>query len=284
VTLSLATAADAAEGDGYGFVTLTRGADVRRVPYWFHVEAPQLGAEPHRTIAKPGVYKGDTRHGTSLVSSYRWPELGLACNCKSGVPLDLSGPEQVFRFVLRKPVANFGAAVVSHANGVTVAPRLVVAGDENRLLGFTALPVDINPYRDFGRIVPSVGAVLPKPGAYDFVFDTPANGKPGPFTFRFWVNDTTPPRVRLLPSRPRQVRFAVTDAGSGVDPHSIGLKVDGRLTRFTLARGILTGRGVRPGTHSVRLVISDYQEPKNMEDVGPVLPNTRTVTARVRVP
>jgi hypothetical protein len=80
------------------------------------------------------------------------------------------------------------------------------------------------------------------------------------------------------------VRFAVSDAGAGVDPHSIGVKVDGRLTRFTLARGVLTGHGVRRGTHTVRLVVSDFQEPKNMEDVGPVLPNTRTLVARVRVP
>jgi subtilisin family serine protease len=284
VTLTLTAAVDAAEGDGYGFVTLARGTDVRRVPYWFHVEAPLLGTEPHRTIARPGVYSGNTRNGKSLVSSYRWPELGLACNCKTGVPLDLSGPEQVFRFVVRKHVANVGAAVVSHANGVTVAPRLVVAGDENRLLGFTALPVDINPYRDYGRVVPSVGAVLPKPGSYDLVFDTPAGAKPGAFTFRFWTNDTKPPRVRLLRSRPRQVRFAVADAGAGVDPHSIGLRVDGRLTRFTLARGVLTGRGVKPGKHTVHLVVSDFQEPKNMEDVGPVLPNTRTVAVHVRVP
>jgi subtilisin family serine protease len=284
VTLTLTTAADAAEGDGYGFVTLTRGTDVRRVPYWFHVEAPLLGTEPHRTLTRPGTYTGNTRKGKSLVSTYRWPEAGLACNCKTGVPLDLSGPEQVFRFVVRKPVANVGAAVVSRANGVTVAPRLVVAGDENRLLGFTALPVDINPYRDYGRVVPSVGVVLPKPGAYDLVFDTPAGAKPGAFTFRFWINDTRPPRVRLLPSRPRQVRFAVSDAGAGVDPRSIGLKVDGRLKRFTLARGVLTGHGVRRGTHTVRLVVSDFQEPKNMEDVGPVLPNTRTLVARVRVP
>jgi hypothetical protein len=254
---------------------------VRRVPYWFHVEAPKLGTEPHRTLVKPGLYGGNTKLGKSLVSTYRWPEQGLACNCKTGVPLDLSGPEQVFRFVLRQPVANFGVAVVSHANGVTVAPRLVVAGDENRLYGFTALPVDINPYRDYGRVVPSVGAVLPKPGAYDFVFDTPAGATPGQFTFRFWINDTTPPRVRLLSADAGTIRFALTDAGSGVDPKSIELTVDGKSTDYSLAGGVLTARGLSRGTHRVKLIVADFQEPKNMEDVGPVLPNTRTYTARV---
>jgi subtilisin family serine protease len=283
LAVTLAVGADAAEGDGVGFVTLTRGTDVRRVPYWFHVEAPKLGREPHRTLVKPGVYGGDTARGKSLVSTYRYPEGGLACNCKTGVPLDLSGPEQVFRFVLRTRVANFGVAVVSHANGVTVAPRLVVAGDENRLLGFTALPVDLNPYRGYGRIVPTVGAVLPKPGAYDFVFDTPAGAKPGPFTFRFWVGDTTPPRIRLLPARGATVRLAVTDAGAGVDPKSLELHVDGALRTFRFSRNVVAIPGVAAGRHSIRLTASDFQEPKNMEDVGPVTPNTRTFSARVRV-
>ena len=285
VYVALTVAPDAAEGDGYGFITLARGADVRRIPYWFHVEVPLLGTEPHRTLAKPGVYRGDTAGKKALVSTYRYPEQGLACNCKTGVPLDLSGPEQVFRVTLKKPVANFGVAVVSHATGVTVSPRLVVAGDENRLLGFSALPVDINPYRQYGRVVPSVGAILPKPGAYDVVFDTPAGGTPGAFTFRFWVNDTTPPRVRLLRQHTGTIRLAVADAGAGVDPGSIDVKVDGRSGHeYTFARGILTIRGVARGAHRLVLTVADYQEPKNMEDVGPVLPNTRRFTARVTVP
>ena len=37
------------------------------------------------------------------------------------------------------------------------------------------------------------------------------------------------------------------------------------------------------GSHRVKLIVADYQEPKNMEDVGPVLPNTRTFQARMSV-
>ena len=285
VNVNLTVAPDAAEGDGVGFITLTRGTDVRRIPYWFHVEVPLLGTEAHRTLAKPGVYGGNTAGKKALVSTYRYPEQGLACNCKTGVPLDLSGPEQVFRFVLSKSVANFGVAVLSRAHGVTVAPRLVVAGDENRLVGFSALPVDINPYRQYGRVVPSVGAILPKPGPYDVVFDTPAGTKPGAFTFRFWINDSTPPRVRLLRQLPGTIRLGISDAGAGVDPGSIGLNVDGRIGYdYSFARGILTIKGVRSGAHKVALTVADFEEPKNMEDVGPVLPNTRHFTARVSVP
>lgn len=285
VGVTLAVAPTAAEGDGYGFILLTRGTDVRRIPYWFHVEVPLLGTEPHRTLATPGVYGGSTAGKKALVSTYRYPEQGLACNCKTGVPLDLSGPEQVFRVTLKKRVANFGVAVLAHATGVTVAPRLVIAGDENRLVGFSALPVDINPYRQYGRVVPAVGAILPKVGAYDVVFDTPAGAKPGAFTFRFWVNDTTPPRVRLVPQHAGTIRLAITDAGAGVDPGSIDVKVDGRIGYgYSFARGILTIKGVARGTHRLALTVADYQEPKNMEDVGPVLPNTRHFTARVTVP
>jgi subtilisin family serine protease len=283
LAFTLSVAADAAEGEGGGFILLTRGTDVRRIPYWFRVEVPKLSGERHLTIKGPGLYGGDTAGKPALVSSYRYPESGLA----SSVPLDLSGPEEIFRFTLKQPVANFGAVVVSHANGVRVSPRVVAAEDENRLTGYAGLPVDLNPYADFNRPVPAVGAVLPAPGIYDFVFDTPGGGKPGRFTFRVWVNDTTPPTVRLLtPSVPRgaRLRLAVTDKGSGVDPVSLQVHIDGTVaTGKTFARGVLSiaTSGLKPGRHRVSVVAADYQETKNMEDVGGILPNTRTFATSV---
>jgi len=282
--VTLSVAADAAEGDATGFVVFTRGADVRRVPYWFHVEVPQLVREKQAPIAGPGLYGGNTAGKPSRVSSYRYPEGGLACNCKTGVQTTLSGPEQAFRFTLRKPVANFGAVLVSHAAGVRVSPRLVAGGDENRLVGYTGLPVDLNPYSSYGRVVPVVGAVSPAPGTYDFVFDTPAGGKPGKFTFRVWVNDTAPPGIRLLRATRHAIRLSAIDSGSGVDPATLAPRVDGVLRPFTFTGGVLAIRNVKPGVHRVRLTASDYQEAKNMENVGPILPNTRTFSASVRVP
>jgi hypothetical protein len=144
--------------------------------------------------------------------------------------------------------------------------------------------VNLNPYSGFGRVEPVVGAVLALPGAYDFVFDTPAGGKPGKFTFRVWVNDTTPPRIRALPSRRREIRLALTDSGSGVDLGSVKARVDGRTARFTYDRGVLTLHRVAAGQHRVSLTASDNQEAKNMEDVGRILPNTRTFSATLSVP
>jgi subtilisin family serine protease len=251
VTLNLKVAPDAKEGDATGFVVFTRGSDTRRVPYWAHVEIPRLASEPHVTLRGQGTYGGNTKGKKSLVSSYRYPEQGLACNCKTGVPLNLSGPEQVFRLHLANPVANFGAAVLSHGKSVRVQPRLVAAGDENRLLGFTALPVNQNPYQDYGRVQPVVGGIFPRPGDYDFVFDTPAGAKPGRFTFRVWVNDVTPPKIRLLGVSRGTIRFSLVDRGAGI-----------RLT----------------------MTVSDFQESKNMENSGLILPNTahfsRAVTVR----
>jgi hypothetical protein len=283
VTVTLTTAATSAEGEGVGFIILSRGTDVRRLPYWFRATAPQLAREPHTLLPGPGRYRGNTKGKRSLVSTYRYPEQSVAV----AVPLDLSGPEQVFRFVAKKPLVNFGAVVTGHAHGVLVSPRLVVAGDENRLVGQTGLPANINPYKGYGQTTPAVGAVLSVPGAYDFVFDTPARGKPGPFTFRVWVNDTTPPRIRLFTrtvTPPQRIRFALTDAGSGVDPASIAVTVDGHARGFAYDRGIVSvEKDIAPGTHRVSVTVSDYQETKNMEDVGPILPNTRTQQATVVV-
>jgi subtilisin family serine protease len=286
--VTLTVAADAVEGDAQGFLLLTRGSDVRRVPYWLHVEVPKLSTEKHATLSRPGVYGGNTAGKPSLVSSYRYPEGSLSCNCKTGVQTDLSGPEQVFQYKLKAPVANLGAVVLSHARGMRVSPRLVVGNDENRLVGYTAIPVDINPYADFGRIVPAVGAVFPAPATYDVVFDTPAGAKPGKFTFKFWVNDLGPPAVRLLTRTIRvsdRIRLRVTDGGSGVDPASFVVNVDALRPSYVYKNGILAIRpgALKRGTHHLTVVVADYQETKNMENTGPVRPNTRTFHAAIVV-
>ncbi len=278
VGLTLTVAADATLGTATGFVELTRDTDVRRVPYWLQVEAPQLAGEPHTTLAVPGVYQGDTAGRPSLVSTYRYPEGNLG----SGIPLNLSGPEQVFRFRVTTPIANFGVAVLSRAPGVRVSPRLVVAGDENRLVGYTGLPVDINPYGLFGNADAVVADILPAPGAYDVVFDTPAGAKPGKFTFRFWVNDVTAPTVKLLTRTVRlgaAVKLSVRDAGSGVDPRSVHAVADARHVAASYSAGTVTVLGItrKPGRHTLAVTVADNEETKNMEDVGPILPNTRTV-------
>jgi subtilisin family serine protease len=282
LSLRLRVSRTARAGDATGFVVLTRGSAVRRVAFWFHVDVPRLGLDRRRTLRRPGVYRGNTAGQSSRVSTYRYPERALA----PGVPTRLGGPEQVFRFTLGRKVANFGAVILGHARGVRVSPRLVADADENRVVGYTGIPANLNPYQAFGRAEPVVGAVLPDPGDYDFVFDTPTRGKPGAFTFRFWVNDTSPPSIRRLARTTlvgRPIRLAVRDSGSGVDPLSLHVRVNGARIPFTYSDGILSIRTtkLRPGKAHVVVAASDYQEAKNMEDVGPVLPNTRTLRTTV---
>jgi len=282
LSVRLKVSRTARAGDGTGFVVLTRGSDVRRVAFWFHVEVPRLGLDPHRTLRRPGVYRGNTAGRASRVSTYRYPERGLA----PGVRTRLGGPEQVFRFRLLRRVANFGVVVVGQARGGRISPRLVSGDDENRLVGYTGIPASLNPYERFGGAEPVVAAVLPDPGRYDFVFDTPTGAKPGAFRFRFWVNDTAAPSVRLLERTiavGSPIRFAVRDSGSGVDPLSLQARVGGKLFPLRYSRGVLSilTKGLRPGREPVIVTASDYQETKNMEDVGPVLPNTRVFHASV---
>ena len=102
------------------------------------------------------------------------------------------------------------------------------------------------------------------------------------------MNDTTPPAVRLqtrIVKRGAAVRVAVTDAQSGVDPRTLAVPVDGHAARFSFHNGVLliptTALGT--GTHRLTVRASDYEESKNMEDVGPVLPNTRTLATTFAV-
>jgi hypothetical protein len=120
------------------------------------------------------------------------------------------------------------------------------------------------------------------------VFDTPAGRSPGAFTFRFWINDTTPPTISLRTrkvSLGKPIRLTLHDAGAGVDPRSIYVALGGRQLSFSYKRGTLTIPTVGAHTGRLRLTVeaADYQELKNMEDVGPVLPNTRVFRAFVTI-
>jgi subtilisin family serine protease len=272
------------EQDASGFVVVTRGGIARRIPYWFRVEHPRLPLDGLRNLPRPGTYRGNTELGKANVSSYRYPDVPLGA---TSFPVRLPGRELVYRVRIRGAVANFGVAVTSLGRGARVEPRIVRGDDENRLAGVAALPVDENPYRPSDgshRLV--AGVVFPLPGVYEVVFDTPLHGHPGPFTFRFWQNDVTPPSVRLLGVRGRVLDVAVTDAGSGVDATSLTVRVDGRLTSGTYANGRVQiplgdlGRG----RHALDLSVADYQETKNMEDVPLVLPNTRVFATTFVLP
>jgi subtilisin family serine protease len=272
----------AAEATHTGFVVLQRGSDRRRIPFWFRVAAPKLGQAQTTPLKQTGTYQGDTRGRPALVNAYRYPEDARML----GVSRTLLGPEQVFRVSLGRPVANFGVAVTGGARNIE--PRVVRAGDENQLLGEIGLPFNANPYLPaYGTPVPVAGAVLPAPGDYDIVFDSGTVAGAAAFTFRFWIGDTTPPRLKLISTRGGRLRVRAVDNGAGIDPQFVRLSVDGhaRLARYDASRNEITAslKGFRRGRHSLTLLVSDYQEPKNMENVPKILPNTSRLRAVFRV-
>jgi subtilisin family serine protease len=254
-------------GDVTGFLVLTRGADVRRIPFWFAVAGGRVGATT--LLRRPGVVKGTTKGAPSRISSYRYPSSG------DGV---WRGPERAYRVRITGRPANFGAVTLTGA----ALPHVVIGGNADHLAGYAGLPTDLNPYRNaYGSAVPVAGAVLPAPGIYDIVFDTHTAADAGPFTFRWWINDVTPPRVRLASARGGIV-LAASDAGSGVDPSSALARVDGRRANVTFTGGAFHIVATR-GAHTLVFTVADYQESKNMEDVARILPNTATFRARVTV-
>ena len=271
----------APEGDVSGFLVLTHGSASRRIPFWSRIVRPRLALDRAVSLVRPAAYVGTTVGAPSRVSSYRYPDLQPS---SVDLPIRLPGPEVVYRFRLRRTVANFGVVVTRRGPGVNVQPRIVRNGDENQLAGYSALPLDLNTWRTtYGRPRPVAGVVLPAPGVYDIVFDSPRGSQRGSFAFRFWVGDTTPPSVRVLSSSGGVIRVAVHDSGSGVDPESLHVTVDGRSRTVTFAAGVVRIAGITGGSHELIVRAADFEEAKNMENVGPVLPNTRTLKKTVAV-
>ena len=271
LALRLTVSATAKAGDGTGFVVLTRGFDVRRVAFWFHVEVPRLALDPHRTLRAPGVYRGDTEaelRASRRIAIPSWASRPAFRHASAG-------PEQVFRFTLERQVANFGVAIIGHARGVRVSPRPSVAGDdENRMVGYTGVPASLNPYQGFSSPGAGRGSGAARSGQLRLrAFDTPTGAKPGAFRFRFWVNDTSPPSIRLLGGKHllgRPLRLAVHDSGSGVDPQSFHARAGGRAVRLSYTRGVLSvgTNGLRPGRTTIVVTASDYQETKTWKTSG----------------
>ena len=257
---------------------------MRRIPFWGRVAVPQLRTTA-QALARPGAYAGDTRGRPARVAVYRYPEVPA----DGPVSSRLDGPEQVFRVRVTGRVANFGVVITQRGAGSRVEPRVVADGNENRLTGYPALPVNLNPYVDeFGGPTLVAGAIHPKPGTYHVVFDSPSPAGAGTFRFRFWINDVTPPAATIVSRSVRvgsAVRIRVRDAGAGVDPRSLEATVDGRPTRVSLRNGIVavSTAGLAVGQHRLRVELADYQETRNMENVARILPNSRVVSARVTV-
>jgi subtilisin family serine protease len=275
--------ATAKDGDLDGWITLACTGRTLRIPFWMHVAVSHLSAKRRFPLSRPGVYDGNTKRKTALVGRYLYPERA------PDVRGFLKGPEQVFRISLGRSHQNLGVAVVSEANGVSVTPRVVSDDNSDELTGLTALPINVNPYSDnYDQTEPVAGALRPGPGTYDIVFDTPSRAAAGKFRFRFWIDDTTPPRLRVLSRKEGLLTLQISDRGSGVDPTSIEATSSGRQLGVAFdshsGKAIVNVQSLGPGRHTIFVSASDRQESKNDENAGRLLPNTATLQVSVSVP
>jgi len=127
--------------------------------------------------------------------------------------------------------------------------------------------------------------LVPSRGTYDIVFDTPRGGRPGGFSFRYWVNDRAAPVMRLTRVAVGRVELSAGDGGAGVDPRALEVRVDGNAVAagYSGGRVVIVSRRLSRGRHVLRVSVADYQETKNNENVSRILPNTRVLQRTIVV-
>jgi minor extracellular serine protease Vpr len=296
IAVTVHAAADGATGDDYGFITLTRGSNVRRIPYFFMVERP--GAENVPVFPLKKLQTGQTFFGKSFISQYRFPAapFGPPPNY-SGPPMNETGKETLYSIHIDRPVANVGAAVIASSPGSAPEPWFLGSPDENDVQGYSGTPVDANLLTpDYRLDIGAAGTLFPRQKKYYVMLDSGTDiftgrSLAGRYLLRSWVNDVTPPRLQILTRRVTAGRpmlaARVTDRGSGVDPLSLVLEYRPQvllgaalydpgsgLALFPIPRN---APPVKVGTFRGGAQAADYQEAKNVDQLGPnILPNTTT--------
>jgi hypothetical protein len=233
---------------------------------------------------------------------YRYPTNPFGNN-PDEAPMNEDGAETVYRTTIDRPAANAGVSVLDRSSGSRIDPWYLGALDEWTVQGVAGTPVNVNELT-YDYLVPdgAAGASFPRQGTYYVAVDSgrarfTGRSYAGTYTLRSWVNDVTPPTLRLLTTRVSAGRptlvFRTTDRQAGVDPSSLTIGYSGRLVavgHFDRATGLAsfplprsTPR-LRPGSVRVTMLSSDFQEAKNVDTVGAnIMPNTRRATATVRV-
>src|SRR4029077_11889459 len=152
--------------------------------------------------------------------------------------------------------------------------------------GEPALPSNSNPYLEtYGRFEKVSGLLVPAPGRYFVSVETQPGHKPGAYRLRLWIDDRRPPVISGVTTQylrsDGELRFHVTDSGSGASAPDLVVSVDGTQEDASLSS---TGEarvrvaGLEPGRHRLVITASDIQETKNSENASALaLPNTRTV-------
>ncbi len=302
IPVVIRAAANASTGENYGFVVFGGNGVERRVPYSFLVERPAL-----RTLTAVPLKKlqtGDTASGTSLVSTYCCPSqpFGPPPNYV-GAPMNEDGSEHLYSTDINVPVVNFGVSVLASTSGALIDPFVLGSPDENDVQGYAGTPTDVNALTfDSNVDIGAAGAQFPRLQRFYVSVDSrsdPFTDKPlkGKYLLNSWVNDLTPPFVRMLTTRVSAGRPLIiaqaADLGSGIDPLSLVVNYNKALVGASaydpstglVVFGIPTGAPkFKPGKTSAIVEASDFQESKNINTVGNDLyPNTAFLRSKITV-
>ena len=292
--------AGAAQGENYGFIVLTRGSDTRRIPYLFLVDKPALASATVKPLVPGRPVFGDTRKGADRVTAYRYPVAPFG-NAPDSPTQAETGDEHVYSLLLNHPVANAGVSML--LEGGIADPWFLGSLDESTVQGYAGTPADVNGLTfDFGADVSAAGASFPR--VQRFFVSVVAGKDPytgrsfaGPYVMRAWVNDVTPPTLRILTTRVSAGRpllaVRTLDGQSGVDPYSLVLSYQSALIGAAFYDP-LSGVALYPlprsaprlkaGKRRVLFATSDFEEAKNINTPGTALmPNTRARGFSVQV-
>jgi len=302
VPVTVSAAADAATGANYGFVVLSGNGVERRVPYAFLVERPALKDVAAAPLAR--LQLGDTAKGANRVSVYCCPSEPFGPPPDyTGAPMNEDGSETLYSYDVEVPIVNFGVAVAAASTGALVDPFVLGSKDENDVQGYAGVPTDVNALTfDANLDIGAAGVQFPRLQRFYVAVDSradPYTNRPqkGKYLLRAWVDDVTPPGVRILTTRITAGRplivARVTDAQAGVDPLSLVINYENALvgaSAFDAASGIAIfaiPRDAPPfkaGRTPLVLQASDYQEAKNVDAVGEdIYPNTAFKQVRLQV-
>ena len=293
-------AAGATQGENYGFVVLTKGSVTRRVPYFFLVDKPALAGATVLPLKR--TQSGDTRTGTDLVEAYRYPVAPFG-NAPDTPPMVENGNEKVYVTSVNEPAANAGVSIVSQTSGARADTFYLSALDENTVQGFAGTPDDVNTLTsDYLAPIGAAGSSFPRQQRFYVVVDSgrqqfTSRSYAGAYVLRSWVNDVTPPTIKLLTTRVSAghptIVVQTRDTQSGVDPLSVTIGYKGTLvgaTAYNPDTGIAvlplpaSVNGLAAGTKSIRISSSDFQEAKNIDTAGTsIMPNTRAISVVLHI-
>jgi hypothetical protein len=300
--VSVSASANAATGMNDGFIVLSGNGVQRRVPYAFLVERPAL-----RNMAVAPLQKfqtGDTAKGTSRVAAYCCPAapFGPPPNYV-GAPMNEDGAEHLYSVEINQPIVNFGVSVLASSANALIDPFVLGSKDENDVQGYAGIPTDVNSLTfDSNVDVGAAGAEFPRLQRFYVAVDSRADpftnkSQKGQYLLNAWIDDLTPPAVRILTTRVTAGRPLIVaqalDLQSGVDPLSLVIGYSGALvgaSAYDPSTGIVVfgipvaAPELKAGRTTLTFEASDYQESKNIDTVGDaLLPNTAFKQVRLEV-